>query len=130
MRGGGSPPTTRGLDVGVFFTFSFRSDGQLAEIVAAVRGARPLPAGVLEQLGGRLPAQTGEPGGQRLAGGLGQVPRCCQALCQPHHQTEVSHVFTGISSFCEQIFLLCMSRKFCCGILGKILSFSVCLKQA
>lgn len=78
------------------FTFSFRSDGQLAEIVAAVRGARPLPAGVLEQLGGRLPAQTGEPGGQRLAGGLGQVPRCCQALCQPHHQAEVSRVI----SFC------------------------------
>lgn len=72
---------------------SFSSDGQHAEIVAGVRGARRLPAGVLEQLRGRLPAQTGEPGEQRLNGGLGQIPRCCQALCQPHHQAEVSQVY-------------------------------------
>lgn len=57
-----------------------------------VCGARRLPVGVSEQFCGRLPSQTGEPGEQRLAGGLGQIPRGCQALCQPHHQAEVSQV--------------------------------------
>lgn len=69
------------------------SDGQHAEIVAGVGSARPLPAGMLEQHRWRLPAQTGEPGKQRLTGGLGQIPGRGQALCQPHHQTEVSQVY-------------------------------------
>lgn len=55
-----------------------------------VRGSGRLPVGVLERFRGRLPPQTGEPRQQRLTGGVGQVPRGCQALCQPHHQTEVS----------------------------------------
>lgn len=100
---------------------SFSSDGQHAEIVAGVRGARRLPAGVLEQLRGRLPAKTGEPGEQRLNGGLGQVPRCCQALCQPHHQAEVSQVyqnyiqnerFLNSFSFSFFFFLLKQCRNF------------------
>lgn len=67
------------------------SDGQHAEIVDDVRGARRVLAGVFErQLCGRLPSQTGEPGEQRLTRGVGQIPRSCQALCEPHHQTEVS----------------------------------------
>lgn len=49
-----------------------------------------LPPGVSQQLRGRLPAQTGEPGRQRLPGGLGQVSRGRPALRQPHHQAEVS----------------------------------------
>ena len=70
--------------------FFLSSDGQHAEIVDDARSARRLLAGVFEQLCGRLPSQTGEPREQRLAGGVGQIPRSCQALCQPHHQTEVS----------------------------------------
>lgn len=69
---------------------SSSSDGQHVEVVDDVRSARTLPAGVLEQLGGRLPSQTGESGEQRLTGRVGQVPRSYPALCEPHHQAEVS----------------------------------------
>lgn len=55
-----------------------------------VRSSRRLSAGMLEQLRRRVSPQTGEPGEQRVTGGLGQVPGRCQALCQPHHQAEVS----------------------------------------
>lgn len=65
-------------------------DGQHAQIVDEARSARRVPAGVFERFRGRLPPQTGEPREQRLSGGVGQVPRGCQTLCQPHHQTEVS----------------------------------------
>lgn len=65
-------------------------DGQHTEIVGDVRSSRRLSAGVLERLRGRVPPQTGEPGEQRVTGGLGQIPSCCQALRQPHYQTEVS----------------------------------------
>lgn len=83
------------VEVSVSFSSSLKlsphSDGQNAEIVGDVCRARPLPSGVSEQLCGCLPPQTGEPGEQRVAGGLGQIPGSCQALCQPHHQAEVSH---------------------------------------
>lgn len=80
-------------------TWDFSTDGQYAEIVSDAWSARRLPAGVFEQLRGRLPSQTGEPGEQRLARGVGQIPRSCQALCQPHHQTEVSQVYISLSYF-------------------------------
>lgn len=66
------------------------SDGQHAQIVDDARSARRLHPGVSEQFCGRLPSQTREPRERRLTGGLGQIPRSRQALCQPHHQTEVS----------------------------------------
>jgi len=53
------------------------SDGQNAEIVGDVRGARSLPSGVFQHFRGRLPSQAGEPREQRLTGGVGQIPRSC-----------------------------------------------------
>lgn len=68
----------------------FSSDGLHSENVDRVCSSRHLSAGMLEQLRRRVSPQTGEPGEQRVPGGLGQIPGCCQALCQPHHQAEVS----------------------------------------
>lgn len=92
-----------------YFTmrYLFSSDGQHAEIVDDARSARRLSAGVFEQLCGRLSSQTGESGEQRLVGGLGQIPCSCQALCQPHHQTEVSQWRLPNSRQTMQEFLLC-----------------------
>lgn len=70
--------------------FCFSSDGQPSEVVDGVCSSPHLSAGVLEQLGRRVPPQTGESWEQRVTGGLGQIPGCCQALRQPHHQAEVS----------------------------------------
>lgn len=67
-------------------------NGQHAEVVRGVCGARRLPRDVPEQLGGRLPPQTRESGQQRVSRGMGQIPRSRQALCQPHHPTEVSQL--------------------------------------
>lgn len=66
------------------------SDGQHVEIVHSAGSACRLPARVFEQFRGRLPSKTGEPREQRLTGGVVQIPRSRQALCQPHHQAEVS----------------------------------------
>lgn len=68
----------------------FSSDGQPSEIMDRACSSRHLSAGVLEQLRRRVPPQTGESREQRVTGGLGQIPGCCQALRQPHHQAEVS----------------------------------------
>lgn len=90
-----------------------RADGQLAEVVADVRRAAALPAAVLEQPGRRLPAQTRESRRERVAGGTGQVPRCCPPLRQPHHQAEVSsgarHRPLFVFLFFEEIFVLILS---------------------